>query len=86
METEKKFEKKYLIAAFGVLLFAIFLMWVSTDKKRDNANYEIVSGNDRVYYAQTFRMIGRGIIFDDVYGKKIILTGDIDIQYVKKID
>jgi hypothetical protein len=27
------------------------------------------------------RMMGKGIVFDDVYGKKIILMGDIDIQY-----
>ena len=65
-------------------IIVTFLIWVSKDTKRDNANYTIVSGNDRTYYADTFRMCGRGIIFDDVYGKKIILTGDIDIQYTKK--
>lgn len=78
-----KTEKKYFIAAFGVVLFAIFLAWIGTDKKRENANYTIVSGNEKTYYANTFRMCGRGIIFDDVYGKKIILMGDIDIQYKK---
>jgi hypothetical protein len=43
--------------------------------------YTIVSGNDRTYYTQTFRMYGKGIVFDDIYGKKIILMGNIDIQY-----
>ena len=79
-----KTEKKYLIAAFGVFVLAIFLMWVTTDKKRDNATFTIVSGNDRIYYAHTFRLYGKGITFDDVYGKKIILMGDIDIQYKSK--
>lgn len=76
---------KYLGKLFlASTIIVTFLIWISKDTKRDNATYEIVSGNDRVYYAQTFRMIGRGIMFDDVYGKKIILTGDIDIQYIKK--
>jgi hypothetical protein len=76
-----KTEKKYLISAFGVIVLSIFLMWVTTDNKRNNATYTIVSGNERTYYAYTFRMYGKGITFDDVYGKKIILMGDIDIQY-----
>jgi hypothetical protein len=62
-------------------IIVTFLLWVSKDSKRDNATYTIVSGNDRTYYAQTFRMYGKGIVFDDIYGKKIILMGNIDIQY-----
>ncbi len=65
----------------GSAIVVTFLLWISKDTKRDNATYTIVSGNDRTYYAQTFRMMGKGIVFDDVYGKKIILMGDIDIQY-----
>jgi hypothetical protein len=65
----------------GSAIVVAFLLWVSKDTKRENATYTIVSGNDRTYYAQTFRMMGKGIVFDDVYGKKIILMGDIDIQY-----
>ncbi len=65
----------------GSTIVVTFLLWISKDTKRDNATYTIVSGNDRTYYAQTFRMMGKGIVFDDVYGKKIILMGDIDIQY-----
>ena len=67
----------------GSAIVVTFLLWVSKDTKRENATYTIVSGNDRTYYAQTFRMMGKGIVFDDVYGKKIILMGDIDIQYTK---
>ncbi len=68
----------------GSAIVVTFLLWISKDTKRDNATYTIVSGNDRTYYAQTFRMMGKGIAFDDVYGKKIILMGDIDIQYKNK--
>jgi hypothetical protein len=68
----------------GSAIVVTFLLWISKDTKRDNATYTIVSGNDRTYYAQTFRMMGKGIVFDDVYGKKIILMGDIDIQYKNK--
>lgn len=75
---------KYLAKLIvGSAIVVAFLLWVSKDTKRDNATYTIVSGNDRTYYAQTFRMVGKGIMFDDVYGKKIILMGDIDIQYTK---
>lgn len=62
-------------------IIVTFLLWVSKDTKRDDAKYTIVSGNEKTYYAQTFRMVGRGIMFDDVYGKKVILMGNIDIQY-----
>jgi hypothetical protein len=71
-----------LIVGFAIVV--AFLLWISKDSKRDNATYTIVSGNDRTYYAQTFRMCGKGIIFDDVYGKKIILMGNLDIQYKNK--
>ena len=77
-EINFKYLGKLILAS---TIIVTFLLWVSKDTKRDNANYTIVSGNDRTYYADTFRMCGRGIIFDDVYGKKIILTGNIDIQY-----
>ena len=80
-EVNFKYLAKLII---GSVIVVTFLLWISNDSKRDNATYVIVSGNDRTYYADTFRMFGRGIMFDDVYGKKIILTGDIDIQYQKK--
>lgn len=76
-------KKKSLIAAFGVLVFAIFLVWFSTDKKRDNATYTIIGGNEKIYYANTFRCTGHWIIFDDVYGKKVLLTGNVTIEKIK---
>lgn len=80
-EINFKYLGKVILAS---TIIVTFLLWISKDTKRDNATYTIVSGNDRTYYAQTFRMFGRGIMFDDVYGKKIILTGNIDIQYKGK--
>ena len=67
-----------------VLVLAITAVLTSHNIKRDNATYQIMSGNGRTYYANTFRMVGRGLMFDDVDGKKIILTGNIDIEYIKK--
>lgn len=55
-----------------------------SESKNDTATYRIESGNNKVYYANTFRMYGKGITFDSVDGKKVILTGDIDIEYIKK--
>lgn len=79
-----KTEKKHIISIFGLILLSIFLVWFTTDEKIDNANYQITSGNGKKYYADTFRLVGRGLMFDDIHGKKIILTGNIDIEYRKK--
>ena len=78
---------KFVIYGIGVgILTALFRLGydVITDDEYDTATYRIESGNDKIYYANTFRMYGRGITFDSVDGKKIILTGDIDIEYIKK--
>jgi hypothetical protein len=80
-EINFKYLGKLIVAS---TIIVMFLLWISNDGKRDNANYTIVSGNDRTYYTNTFRMFGKGIIFDDVYGKKVILMGNIDIQYKNK--
>ena len=67
-----------------VVVLGMIGVLTSHNNKPHDANYQIVSGNGRTYYADTFRMVGRGLMFDDVYGKKIILTGNIDIEYKKK--
>jgi hypothetical protein len=67
-----------------VVVLGMIGVLTSHNNKSHDANYQIVSGNGRTYYADTFRMVGRGLMFDDVYGKKIILTGNIDIEYRKK--
>ena len=74
---------KFLIFGVSLVILGPTMLWLTSADKR-NATYEIVSGNNKIYYANTFRMIGKGIMFDDIDGKKIILTGDIDIEYIKK--
>jgi len=44
--------------------------------------YTIISENGEKYYSNEFRMYGKGIVFTDVYGKTVIIQGDLEI--VKK--
>lgn len=67
-----------------VIVLGIIGVITSHDNKSQDANYQIVSGNGRIYYTDTFRVVGHGLTFDDVYGRKVILTGNIDIEYRKK--
>jgi len=48
-------------------------------KKSDNALYTIISENGQKYYSNEFRMYGKGIVFTDVYGKTVIIQGDLEI-------
>jgi hypothetical protein len=48
-------------------------------KKSDNALYTIISENGQKYYSNEFRMYGKGIVFTDVYGKIVIIQGDLEI-------
>jgi hypothetical protein len=50
--------------------------------KSDNALYTIISENGKTYYSNEFRVYGRGVVFTDVYGKTVIIQGDLEI--VKK--
>jgi hypothetical protein len=52
--------------------------------KSDNALYTIISENGKTYYSNEFRVYGRGVVFTDVYGKTVIIQGDLEI--VKKAD
>ena len=52
--------------------------------KSDNALYTIISENGKTYYSNEFRVYGRGVVFTDVYGKSVIIQGDLEI--VKKAD
>ena len=67
-----------------VVVLGMIGVLTSHNNKSHDANYQIISGNGKTYYANTFRMVGRGLMFDDIYGKKIILTGNVDIEYKKK--
>lgn len=75
-----------VIGIAACLLFILMMCGVFfSNDKSDNAVYRIIGGNERVYYANTFRCSGRWIVFDDVYGKKIILTGNIDIEKINNL-
>jgi hypothetical protein len=52
--------------------------------KSDNALYTIISENGKTYYSNEFRVYGKGVVFTDVYGKTVIIQGDLEI--VKKAD
>jgi hypothetical protein len=69
------------LAIFGALVvmsMAAALTFAIPGKK-DKAKYEITSENGKRYYANSFRVYGRGIVFDDVYGRKVMVQGDLEI-------
>jgi hypothetical protein len=51
--------------------------------KSDKAKYIITSENGKTYYANTFRVYGRGVMFDDIYGSTVIVQGDLEIKCKK---
>ena len=63
-----------ITAAFAVITIVAVLL---TPRPKP-AKYTIYS-TKRVYHADTFRIYGHGVIFDDVDGRSIILQGEIDI-------
>jgi hypothetical protein len=77
-------EKTIMKLVGTMLVIAITVVLLIRNGKTDKANYQIISGNGKIYYADTFRMMGRGLMFDDIYGRKVILTGNVDIEYKKK--
>jgi len=72
---------KSILAMFGGLVIASIVVAVgfAVPGKTDKAKYEITSENGKRYYANSFRIYGRGIIFDDVYGRKVMVQGDLEI-------
>jgi hypothetical protein len=64
----------------GVLLTTIIGAIIPS--KSDDATYTIISENGKTYYSNEFRIWGKGIVFTDVYGKVVIIQGDLEI--VKK--
>jgi hypothetical protein len=63
------------IIAIGILSFV--------PSKSDKAKYTITSENGKTYYANTFRMYGKGVMFDDIYGNTVIVQGDLEIKCKK---
>ena len=52
--------------------------------KSDKAKYTITSENGKTYYANTFRIYGKGVMFDDIYGNTVIVQGDLEIKCKKE--
>ena len=75
---------KLLIISFVVSMTFIAIVGAIVPSKSDHALYTIISENGKTYYSNEFRVYGRGIVFTDVYGKTIIIQGDLEI--VKKAD
>jgi hypothetical protein len=68
----------------SIVLGSLFAIIVSAviPSKSDDATYTIISENGETYYSNEFRIWGKGIVFTDVYGKVVIIQGDLEI--VKK--
>jgi hypothetical protein len=75
---------KLLIISFVISVVFISIVGAIVPSKSDNALYTIISENGQTYYSNEFRMYGKGIVFTDVYGKTVIIQGDLEI--VKKAD
>jgi hypothetical protein len=69
------------LAIFGalVVMSMVAALTFAIPGKKDKAKYEITSENGKQYYANSFRVYGRGIVFDDVYGRKVMVQGDLEI-------
>jgi len=72
---------KNILAGLGALLLVsiVAALTFAIPGKKDKAKYEITSENGKRYYANSFRIYGKGIVFDDVYGRTVIVQGDLEI-------
>jgi hypothetical protein len=78
---------KQVIAMFIGLVVGIVAISVLAfvPSKSDKARYTITSENGKTYYADTFRIYGKGVMFDDIYGNTVIVQGDLEIK-CKKVE
>jgi hypothetical protein len=68
---------QYLVNITSIFVTVITVAVLLTPRPKP-AKYTIYSTR-RAYHADTFRIYGHGVIFDDVNGKSVILQGEIDI-------
>ena len=73
---------KILATSFVIAVTFLTIIGAVIQANADKALYTIVSENGTTYYSNEFRMYGKGIVFTDVYGKTVIIQGDLEI--VKK--
>ena len=78
---------KQVIAMFiGLVVgLAAISIFAFVPNKKDKAKYTITSENGKTYYANTFRIYGKGVMFDDIYGNIVIVQGDLEIK-CKKVE
>jgi hypothetical protein len=76
---------KQLMVIFIGLIIAVTAIGIFAFVPRasDKAKYTITSENGKTYYADTFRVYGRGVMFDDIYGNTVIVQGDLEIKCKK---
>ena len=80
MVAYKQFIAMFIGLVVGVFAITIFAF---VPDKSDKAKYTIISENGKTYYADTFRLYGKGVMFDDIYGNTVIVQGDLEIKYKK---
>ncbi len=71
-----------LLVALVISVLLATIIGAVIPSKSDDATYTIISENGKTYYSNEFRIWGKGIVFTDVYGKVVIIQGDLEI--VKK--
>ncbi len=71
------FKKSTPIIIFAVVATLTLLSFIMN--REPKATYKITSENGKTYYSNTFRIYGRGIVFDDIQGRTIIVQGDLEI-------
>lgn len=72
---------KSILAMVGglVIISIVVALGFAVPGKKDKAKYEITSENGKRYYTNEFRIYGKGVIFDDVFGRQVIVQGDLEI-------
>ena len=78
---------RQLIGMVIGIVLAVLIVGIAAfvPSKSDKAKYTITSENGKTYYANTFRIYGKGVIFDDIYGNTVIVQGDLEIK-CKKVE
>ena len=78
--------KQLMVILIGLIIGVVAIsISAFIPNKSDKAKYIITSENGKTYYANTFRLYGKGVMFDDVYGNTVIVQGDLEIK-CKKVE
>ena len=78
--------KQLMVILIGLIIGVVAIsIFAFVPSKSDKAKYTIISENGKTYYSNTFRIYGKGVMFDDIYGSTIIVQGDLEIK-CKKVE